>query len=123
MQLLSTPPLWSRYAAISTICNLSAISYISPNAGIVRPPAATVIEYKRRFTPTTNLLCAQELSLQHVSNILWTYASFLHLKLAMTSAFVSEIERRLTREPFNPQQLSNLLWSLCIAEVMSLSPD
>ncbi|CAL8462328.1 g1861 [Coccomyxa elongata] len=62
----------------------------------------------------------QELSLQHVSNILWTYASFLHLKPAMTSAFVSEVERRLTREPFNPQQLSNLLWSLCIAEAYLL---
>lgn len=61
----------------------------------------------------------QELSLQHVSNILWTYASFLHLKTGMTGAFVTEIRRRLTLEPFNPQQLSNLLWSLCIAEVSS----
>ena len=65
----------------------------------------------------TTLECAQDLSLQHVSNILWTYASFLQVKPAMASAFVGEIERRLTTEAFNPQQLSNLLWSLCIAEV------
>ena len=63
---------------------------------------------------------AQELSLQHVSNILWAFASLQHLPPAMTGAFVAEIARRLASEPFNPQQLSNLLWSLCIAEVPAL---
>ena len=32
--------------------------------------------------------------------------------------FVAEIRGRLAKEPFNAQQLSNLLWSLCISEVM-----
>ena len=51
-----------------------------------------------------------------MSNILWAFASFLHLRAPMTDAFVAEVARRLAAEPFNPQQLSNLLWSLCIAE-------
>ena len=65
---------------------------------------------------------AQELSLQHVSNILWAFASFLHLRRPMAHAFVAEVLRRLAAEPFNPQQLSNLLWSLCIAEARALTP-
>jgi hypothetical protein len=62
----------------------------------------------------------QALSLQHVSNILWAYASLQRLRPPMAAAFVDEILRRLAAEPFNPQQLSNLLWSLCIAEVRAL---
>ena len=59
----------------------------------------------------------QGLSLQHISNILWAYASFLHLPSALVDMFVAEIRGRLAKEPFNAQQLSNLLWSLCISEV------
>ena len=64
-------------------------------------------------------ICAvlQGLSLQHISNILWAYASFLHLPAALVDMFVAEIRGRLAKEPFNAQQLSNLLWSLCISEV------
>ena len=35
----------------------------------------------------------------------------------MTSAFLEELRLRLRKATFNAQQLSNLLWSLCIAEV------
>lgn len=70
----------------------------------------------------TSALLPQELSLQHVSNILWTHASLRHLRPPMPGAFVAEIARRLASEPFNSQQLSNLLWSLCIAEVRAPLP-
>ena len=59
----------------------------------------------------------QDLSLQHISNILWAYVSFLQMREPMTSAFLEELKLRLRKATFNAQQLSNLLWSLCIAEV------
>lgn len=59
----------------------------------------------------------QDLSLQHISNILWAYVSFLQMREPMTSAFLEELQLRLRKATFNAQQLSNLLWSLCIAEV------
>ena len=61
--------------------------------------------------------CLQDLSLQHISNILWAYVSFLQMREPMTSAFLEELKLRLRKATFNAQQLSNLLWSLCIAEV------
>ena len=63
------------------------------------------------------MLGLQELSLQHISNILWAYVSFLQMREPMTSAFLEELQLRLRKAAFNAQQLSNLLWSLCIAEV------
>ncbi|KAK9818101.1 hypothetical protein WJX72_007196 [[Myrmecia] bisecta] len=62
------------------------------------------------------LSMAQELSLQHVTNILWTYASFLHPVPGFYEALLAEIRRRLAQEQFNAQQLSNMLWSLCILQ-------
>ena len=59
----------------------------------------------------------QDLSLQHISNILWAYVSFLQMREPVTSAFLEELRLRLRKATFNAQQLSNLLWSLCIAEV------
>ena len=59
----------------------------------------------------------QELSLQHISNILWAYASFLCVGRPMAAAFLQELRARLRTAAFNAQQLSNLLWSLCIAGV------
>lgn len=35
----------------------------------------------------------------------------------MMHRFVGDVERRLTSEPFNAQQLSNLLWALAISQV------
>ncbi len=62
-------------------------------------------------------MAAQELSLQHISNILWAFVSFVRLSGPMVGAFLEELRLRLRRATFNAQQLSNLLWSLCIAEV------
>lgn len=59
----------------------------------------------------------QELSLQHITNILWTYASFLHDVPNMLPAFTCQILERTHSQQFNAQQLSNLLWSLCILQV------
>ena len=66
-------------------------------------------------------MCLQDLSLQHITNIMWTYASFLHEVLAMMAAFRQQILQRTQIEQFNAQQLSNLLWSLCIFQVGLLS--
>ena len=63
------------------------------------------------------ILTAQELSLQHISNILWAFVSFMQLSGPMVGAFLKELRLRLRHATFNAQQLSNLLWSLCIAEV------
>ena len=68
------------------------------------------------------LLHLQDLSLQHITNILWTYASFLHDVPDMLPAFTSQILERSHKEQFNAQQLSNLLWSLCILQVCPLWP-
>lgn len=63
------------------------------------------------------VVIAQELSLQHISNILWAFVSFMQLSGPMVGAFLKELRSRLRHATFNAQQLSNLLWSLCIAEV------
>lgn len=60
----------------------------------------------------------QDLSLQHITNILWTYASFLHDVPDMLPAFINQILERAHTDQFNAQQLSNLLWSLCILQVI-----
>ena len=64
----------------------------------------------------------QELSLQHISNILWAYASFLCVGRPMAAAFLQELRSRLRTAAFNAQQASNLLWSLCIAGVGAPHP-
>ena len=65
----------------------------------------------------------QELSLQHISNILWAYASFLCVGRPMAAAFLQELRSRLRTAAFNAQQASNLLWSLCIAGVGAPPPE
>ena len=65
----------------------------------------------------------QELSLQHISNILWAYASFLCVGRPMAAAFLQELRARLRTAAFNAQQASNLLWSLCIAGVGAPHPQ
>lgn len=76
-----------------------------------------IIDDQRAVCPTTNVLGLQDLSLQHISNILWAYVSLLQMREPMTGAFLEELRLRLHGATFNAQQLSNLLWSLCIAEV------
>ena len=68
----------------------------------------------------TPLSCTlQELSLQHVTNIMLASARMqMHQNLpSMLPVFVDEIFRRLGTEHFNAQQLSNLLWALAIQQV------
>ena len=68
----------------------------------------------------TLLSCTlQELSLQHVTNIMLASARMqMHQDLpSMLPIFVDEIFRRLRNEHFNAQQLSNLLWALAIQQV------
>ena len=68
----------------------------------------------------TLLSCTlQELSLQHVTNIMLASARMqMHQNLpSMLPVFVDEIFKRLGTEHFNAQQLSNLLWALAIQQV------
>ena len=59
----------------------------------------------------------QDLSLQHITNIVWTYATFLHDVRDMLPALISQLLERSQTEQFNAQQVSNLLWSFCILQV------
>lgn len=59
----------------------------------------------------------QDLSLQHMSNILWMFATFAHLPSDVVQAIAEELRTRLKTEIFNAQQLTNNLWSLCLREV------
>ena len=59
---------------------------------------------------------APELSLQHISNVLWAFASLDLLKPRTMPGVVAEAEARLGAQAFNAQQLSNLLWALSISQ-------
>lgn len=59
----------------------------------------------------------QELSLQHITNIMWALASFDHKLPCVPKVFVPELVKRMGRESFNAQQLCNLLWSQAIMQV------
>ena len=65
---------------------------------------------------------AQELSLQNISNLLWAYAVLGAVPERLAAACVRELKRRLPHEPFTLQQLTNLLWSLCLAQVRLGAP-
>ena len=59
----------------------------------------------------------QELSLQHITNILWTFASFQHDVPGLLPALTEQTLQRTYLEQFNAQQLSNILWALSILKV------
>lgn len=63
---------------------------------------------------------AQALSLQHITNVLWTFANFKYLPEEFMKTFVANVETRLHTDKFNVQQLSNLLWALSISQVSSV---
>ena len=65
---------------------------------------------------------AQELSLQNISNLLWAYAVLGMVPERLAVACVIELKRRLPHKPFTLQQLTNLLWSLCLAQVRLGAP-
>ena len=56
--------------------------------------------------------------MQHICNIAWAYASLMQLRGPFADALLFEIRARLAATEFNSQQLSNLLWSLALAEVL-----
>ena len=61
--------------------------------------------------------CVQELSLQHISNLLWAYAVLGAMPQRLATAFAGELKRRLPMEQATVQQLVNPLWSLAVAQV------
>ena len=60
---------------------------------------------------------APELSLQHISNVLWAFASLALLDSHTMPEVIHQAESRLGAQAFNAQQLSNLLWALAISQV------
>ena len=64
---------------------------------------------------------APELSLQHISNVLWAFASLDLLRPGTMPEVLSEAESRLGAQAFNAQQLSNLLWALSISQARHLA--
>jgi hypothetical protein len=64
------------------------------------------------------VLAAQDLGLQHITNILWAVASFGRCAAdpGMMRAFVSEIRARFHSEEFNSQQLANMVWALSVLQ-------
>ena len=63
---------------------------------------------------------AQDLSLQHLTNIMWTFATFNHVLPSVSDTFIPELVERAKHEEFNAQQLCNLLWSMAIMQVIVL---
>lgn len=66
------------------------------------------------------LICqfdVQDLSLQHLTNIMWTLATFNHVLPSVSDTFIPELVNRARQEEFNAQQLCNLLWSMAIMQV------
>ena len=65
-------------------------------------------------------LAPQDLSLQHVTNILWAYAVFAwHDARGFPEAAAREVLQRVQRknEQLSSQQICNLLWALAIMQV------
>ena len=55
--------------------------------------------------------------MQHITNILWTFASFQHDVPGLLPALTEQTLQRTYQEQFNAQQLSNILWALSILKV------
>ena len=63
-----------------------------------------------------------ELSIQHLANILWSYATLNFHASGMFQAFAAELKKRVSGDSFEPIsafQLANIIWSLSIADEMS----
>ena len=107
-------------------CTVSIRSHISQSLKLrwARAQSRRLLLSSRHLSlyfPVDRVCNMQTLSLQHISNVMWTYAIFLYLPSGMMSILVTEIKKRLNQETFNAQQLSNLLWSLCISQVGDFS--
>ena len=62
-------------------------------------------------------MCAQDLSLQHITNVSWAYASLGVVAPRLVAALRSEVLRRAAAEQLSAQQLCNLLWSFALLRV------
>ena len=63
-----------------------------------------------------------ELSIQHLANISWSYATLNFHASGMFQAFAAELEKRISGDSFehiSAFQLANIIWSLSIADEMS----
>ena len=69
-------------------------------------------------------MCAQDLSLQHITNVSWAYASLGVVAPNLVTALRNEVLRRTAAEQLSAQQLCNLLWSFALLRVSdrSLAP-
>lgn len=76
-----------------------------------------LVGYNPAHVPGLNCQYVQTFSLQHISNVMVAFATFLFLPPGLINSVVTEVEKRLTKETFNAQQLSNLIWALSISEV------
>ncbi len=62
-------------------------------------------------------MCAQDLSLQHITNVSWAYASLGVVEPRLVAALRDEVLRRAAAEQLSAQQLCNLLWSFALLRV------
>jgi len=64
----------------------------------------------------------QELSMQHLANIAWSYATLNFHASGMFQAFAAELKKRISGnlvESISAFQLANVIWSLSITDEMS----
>ncbi len=61
--------------------------------------------------------CVQDLSLQHITNVSWAYASLGVVAPRLVAALREEVLRRAAAEQLSAQQLCNLLWSFALLRV------
>jgi hypothetical protein len=61
--------------------------------------------------------CAQDLSLQHITNVSWAYASLGVVAPRLVAALRCEVLRRAAAEQLSAQQLCNLMWSFAMLRV------
>lgn len=93
------------------------------------PPSVTALSWRGLFLHPWSFipeninplyktsLGSQELSLQHITNVSWAYASLGVVVPRLAAALRTEVSRRLAAEQLSAQQLCNLLWALALLRV------
>jgi len=69
----------------------------------------------------TSAALRQDLSLQHITNVSWAYASLGVVAPRLTAALRAEVARRAASQQLSAQQLCNLLWAFAQLRVSSQS--
>ena len=81
---------------LASVCQVPLVHYFVIKQLCARQRlASSVDEFQSRQEVCGS--CLQDLSLQHISNILWAYESFLQMQVPMTSAFLEELKLRLRK--------------------------